>query len=78
QNCHPQKSVDTVNRILHAFRNKERDKASFWIQMGERFILIEYYALYDKAGTYRGTLEVSQDATGIRALQGQRKLLDWE
>ncbi len=78
QNCHPQKSVDTVNKILTAFRKKEKDKARFWIEMGGRFILIEYYALYGAAGEYRGTLEVSQDLTELRALQGQRRLLDWE
>ena len=78
QNCHPQKSVDTVNKILSAFRKKEKSKARFWIEMGGRFILIEYYALYGAAGEYRGTLEVSQDLTELRALQGQRRLLDWE
>jgi len=78
QNCHPQKSVDVVNKILKAFKNKEKSKARFWIEMGGRFILIEYYALYDAAGTYRGTLEVSQDLTELRALEGQRRLLDWE
>lgn len=78
QNCHPQKSVDTVNRILDAFKKKEKDRARFWIQMSGKFILIEYYALYDSTGAYRGTLEVSQDATEIRALEGQRRLLDWE
>lgn len=77
QNCHPQKSVDTVNKILAAFKNKEKDKARFWIEMGGRFILIEYYALYDGEGTYKGTLEVSQDLTDLRALQGQHRLLDW-
>jgi len=78
QNCHPQKSVDTVNRILEAFKHKEKDKARFWIEMGERFILIEYHALYGSDGLYKGTLEVSQDLTELRALQGQRRLLDWE
>ncbi|MDD3980843.1 MAG: DUF438 domain-containing protein [Spirochaetia bacterium] len=78
QNCHPQKSVDVVNKILVAFKNKEKSKARFWIEMGGRFILIEYYALYDEKGTYRGTLEVSQDLTELRALEGQRRLLDWE
>lgn len=78
QNCHPQKSVDTVNKILASFKNKEKDKARFWIEMGGRFILIEYYALYDDVGSYKGTLEVSQDLTELRALQGQRRLLDWE
>lgn len=78
QNCHPQKSVETVNKILSAFKKGEKDSARFWIEMGGRFILIEYYALRDKDGKYRGTLEMSQDLTELRALQGQRRLLDWD
>jgi hypothetical protein len=77
QNCHPQKSVDTVNKILATFKNGEKDKARFWIEMGGKFILIEYYALRDENGDYLGTLEVSQDLTELRALTGQRRLLDW-
>ncbi|SLM12251.1 conserved hypothetical protein [uncultured spirochete] len=78
QNCHPQKSVATVNRILDAFRKKEKTRARFWLEMGGRFILIEYRALYDAAGAYIGTLEFSQDLTELRTLQGQRRLLDWD
>lgn len=78
QNCHPQKSVATVNRILDAFRKKEKTSARFWLEMGGRFILIEYRALYDAAGAYIGTLEFSQDLTELRTLQGQRRLLDWD
>lgn len=77
-NCHPQKSVATVEKILQAFKNKEKSKARFWIEMGGRFILIEYYALYDAEGAYKGTLEVSQDLTELRALEGQHRLLDWD
>jgi hypothetical protein len=78
QNCHPQKSVATVNRILDAFRKKEKTRARFWLEMGGRFILIEYRALYDAAGAYIGTLEFSQYLTELRTLQGQRRLLDWD
>lgn len=78
QNCHPQKSVATVNRILDAFRRKEKTSARFWLEMGGKFILIEYHALYDEKGAYAGTLEFSQDLTELRALQGQRRLLDWD
>jgi DUF438 domain-containing protein len=78
QNCHPQKSVATVNRILDAFRKKEKENARFWLEMGGKFILIEYRALYDEKGEYAGTLEFSQDLTELRALQGQRRLLDWD
>jgi DUF438 domain-containing protein len=77
QDCHPQKSVATVERILEAFKRKEKDKADFWLQAEGRFILISYKAIYGEKGEYLGTLETSMDATDIRALEGQRRLLDW-
>ncbi len=78
QNCHPPKSLDVVERILRAFRSGERDEASFWIDMHGRFVSIRYFAMRDAAGAYRGALEVTQDATAIRALRGERRLLDWD
>jgi len=78
QNCHPPKSVDVVERILKAFKAGERDAAEFWIELRGRFVHIRYFALRDKAGTYRGTLEVTQDATAVRGLRGERRLLDWD
>lgn len=78
QNCHPPKSLHLVNRILEAFRNGTRDVAEFWIEMQGRFIHIRYFALRDTQGHYKGCLEVSQDVTAIRNLQGERRLLEWE
>jgi len=78
QNCHPGKSVHVVEAILKAFKAGTRDAAEFWIELGGRFILIRYFAVRDKSGTYKGCLEVSQDVTAIRALSGQKRLLDWE
>jgi len=78
QNCHPPKSVHMVNRILEQFRAGTKDVAEFWFQMGDRFIHVRYFAMRDVNGKYRGCLEVSQDVTGIRALTGQKRLLDWE
>jgi len=78
QHCHPPKSVDTVARILRDFKSGEQDHAAFWIEMGGRFIHIEYYALRNPEGTYLGTLEVSQDLTAKRALTGQRRLLEYD
>ena len=77
QNCHPQKSVAVVEKILRAFKNKEKDKADFWLEINGRFILISYQAVYGAAGEYLGTIETSMDATEIRKLEGQRRLLDW-
>jgi len=78
QDCHPASSLHVVNRILEAFRKGEKDVADFWINLKGRFVLIRYFAVRDGEGRYRGCLEVSQDATDIRALRGERRLLDWE
>jgi len=78
QNCHPPKSVATVERIIEEFRRGTKDEAEFWIRMGGRFLHIRYFAVRDGEGAYRGTLEVSQDVTAVRALEGEKRLLDWK
>ena len=77
-NCHPPESVHIVEEIVETFKNGTRDKAEFWIQMKGHFILIQYFALRNKKGEYKGIIEVSQDATHIRNLKGERRLLNWE
>jgi DUF438 domain-containing protein len=77
QNCHPPDSVHQVEKIIKAFRAGERDVAEFWLEFGGRFVHIRYLALRDETGTYRGVLEVVSDATEVRGLTGQRRLLDW-
>lgn len=77
-NCHPRESVHIVQEIIEAFRSKRQDKAEFWIQMGDKFIYILYVAVRDQAGNFRGVLEMMQDASHIRSLEGQRRLLNWD
>ena len=76
QNCHPPQSMDKVQKILDDFKAGTHDKAEFWIQMKGMFIHIRYFALHDANGNYKGTLEVSQDLTPLRALEGEKRLLD--
>jgi len=77
RNCHPHKSVETVEKILDSFKKKEKTDASFWLELNGKFIYITYKPIYNKAGEYLGTLEMSMDATEIRSLEGRRTLLDW-
>lgn len=77
RNCHPPKSVHMVEEILARFKTGERDEAAFWIELGGRFLHIRYFAVRSDEGRYLGCLEVAQDVTDIRALSGQRRLLDW-
>ena len=76
-NCHPPQSVHVVQEIIDEFRAGKRDVAEFWLQSGGAFIHIRYFALRDDKGAYKGVIEVSQNVTGIRALEGEKRLLDW-
>ncbi len=76
QNCHPPASVHKVVEIVEDFRSGKRDSAEFWIQMNGMFIHIQYFAMRDTAGNYRGTLEVSQEISALRKLEGEKRLLD--
>ena len=77
KNCHPSKSVKIVSEILESFKSGEQQKAEFWLELGGKFIHIQYLALHSKNGTYLGCLEVGQDATHVRSLKGERRLLEW-
>jgi DUF438 domain-containing protein len=76
QNCHPPASVHKVVAIVEDFRSGKRDSAEFWIQMNGMFIHIQYFAMRDAEGNYRGTLEVSQEISALRKLEGEKRLLD--
>ena len=73
--CHPPASVHIVEQVVDDLRSGRRDVAEFWIQMRGRFVHIRYFAVRGDAGEYQGTLEVTQDVTAIRALEGERRLL---
>jgi PAS domain S-box-containing protein len=77
QNCHPKQSVDKVNQILSDFKSGRRDSVEFWINLGERKVYIRYFAVRDKAGKYLGTVEATQDITGIKKIEGEKRLLEY-
>ena len=77
QNCHPKQSVAKVNQILSDFKSGRGDSAEFWINLGEKKVYIRYFAVRDKAGRYLGTLEATQDITGIKRIEGEKRLLEY-
>lgn len=74
QNCHPPRSVGTVESMLEDFKSGKSKSESFWIQMGEKFIHISYYAIFNDTNEYIGTLEVSHDVKQYRDLEGEKRL----
>jgi hypothetical protein len=76
QNCHPEKSIEIVNKILRDFKTGKRDKADFWLKLGEKYVLIQYFAVRDEKGKYLGTLEVTQDIAPLQKISGEKRIYD--
>ncbi len=77
QYCHPPHSVEIVETILADFKSGKQKKADFWINMSGQFIYIAYHALRNEKNEYIGTLEVSQNLTELRKLDGEKRILDY-
>lgn len=76
--CHPPASVHIVEKIIDDFKSGAASHAPFWIQIQGKFIYIEYFALRDENGEYLGTLEVSQDLTEYRKLEGEQRIVSYK
>jgi PAS domain S-box-containing protein len=76
--CHPPESVHMVEKIVESFKSGKKEFAQFWINMKGERLLIQYFAIRDENGNYKGVVEVSQEITEIQNLKGEKRLLDWE
>ncbi len=75
-NCHPPASVHIVEQIVADFKSGKKDHEDFWIKMGDKYILIRYYAVRSETGEYLGVLEVTQDIKPIQEITGEKRLVD--
>ena len=78
RNCHPQGSMHIVDEIIESFRSGKQGKAQFCIKMREEYILIQYFAVRDELGKYKGVIEVSQEIADIQKIKEEKRLLDWD
>lgn len=78
RHCHPPASAHIVDKIIDDFKSGRQNSAPFWINMGEKMIHIEYFALRNDKGEYLGTLEVSHNITPYRELEGERRILSYK
>ena len=77
KNCHPPESVHVVEQIVDSFKKGEKSQADFWIKMKGEYILIQYFAVRDERENYKGVIEVTQEISDIKALESEKRLLDW-
>lgn len=75
--CHPPRSVHIVKKILNAFKKGERNYADFWINFSNRLIYIKYVPVKNEKGDYIGVLEIVQDITNLKKIEGEKRILDW-
>jgi len=77
RHCHPPASAHIVDKIIEDFKSGKQDRAPFWLNLKDQFVHIEYFALRNKQGEYLGTIEVSQDLTDYRKLEGEQRILSY-
>jgi DUF438 domain-containing protein len=70
----PPKSIGKVKGILSGFRAGKSDSAEFWISLNGRVVYIRYFAVRNRKGKYLGCLEATQDITGIKRIEGEKRL----
>lgn len=75
-NCHPPASVHIVEKLVEDFRDGRKDQEDFWIKMGDKYILIRYFAVRSEAGEYLGVLEVTQNIRPIQGISGEKRLVE--
>ena len=73
-NCHPPASVHIVEKLVQDFREGRKDHEDFWIRMGDKLIMIRYFAVRDPNGEYLGVLEMTQNIGPIQAVSGEKRL----
>jgi len=72
--CHPPQSVHVVMSIVEDLRSGKKDHEDFWINFRGKFVFIRYYAVRGEAGEYLGCIEVTQEISEIRSLEGEKRL----
>ncbi|NLK85965.1 MAG: DUF438 domain-containing protein [Clostridiaceae bacterium] len=76
ENCHPPSSVHVVQKVVDDLVSGKKEHEDFWIRMGDKYVLIRYYAVRDADGEYLGTMEVTQDIKPLQEITGEKRLMD--
>ncbi|MFH1336686.1 MAG: PAS domain-containing protein [Candidatus Zixiibacteriota bacterium] len=61
--------------MLEDFKSGRKDNADFRIDLPGKLVYIRYFAVRNKEKEYLGCLEVTQDITEVKNIEGEKKLL---
>jgi len=76
QNCHPPASVGIVEKMLSDFKSGQKTQEDFWLNVGDAFVYIRYFAVRSGEGRYMGTLEFTQNIKPLQAIRGEKRLVE--
>ena len=76
KNCHPPQSLKAVEKVITDLRDGLKQSHDFWIRIKGRMIYIRYFAVRDEFSNFLGILEVTQDITEIKKIEGEKRLAD--
>lgn len=65
RNCHPPKAVPIVEQMLKDFKEGVKDEELRFVFMGSKVLSIRYFAVRDEEGKYVGTLETTEEISGL-------------
>lgn len=63
--CHPPQLVPVIKKLIADFRSGKKDQEIVPVRKGSLLNLIRYYAVRDDQGAFVGTLEVTEEISGI-------------
>ncbi|NLO14002.1 MAG: hypothetical protein GX124_07740 [Clostridiales bacterium] len=66
---------EIVEQIVEDLRTGKKDHEDFWIRMGEKLIMIRYFAVRGPDGGFLGVAETTQDIAPLQAIKGEKRLM---
>ena len=72
--CHPPKSEELVHQVAEKLKNGQ-DSVDFWIDFMGRKVYIKFIGVRDNHGDLLGILEVVQDITELKKIEGEKRTL---
>ncbi|HWR44894.1 DUF438 domain-containing protein [Sporomusa sp.] len=76
ENCHPPSSVHIVEQLAGDLKSGKKDKETFWLRLGDKYVHIQYIAVRDANGEFVGVLEATQDIKPLQAITGEKRITE--